>query len=314
MKVLNLLSDKKYLSGKNLAEALSISRAAVHKQINTLKRNGYVIESSPKGYKLCAKDDVLSEQELLLAVKKPLGIFKKLLYYKKINSTQTKLKTIADAVAREGVIVCADVQTGGYGRMKREWSSSNGGLWFSMLLKPALRPDEVSKLALIISLALNRVFKQKYGVKTNIKWPNDILFKGRKASGILVDMSAEQDIVNWVVAGIGINVNNVLPKELKNISVSLGEILNKFVGRAQLLAQFLCVFDEIYAAFKKSGFKIFVKEYNDNIVFINESIKIDTGFDIIEGVNLGIDGDGKLILKTPKGLEKITAGTVVKGK
>jgi len=242
-----------------------------------------------------------------------LSVCKKLLHYKKINSTQIKLKRLAEKNADSGLLIVADVQSGGYGRIKRKWSSGKGGLWFSMLLKPAIRPDEISKLALVIAVALNRVFRNNYGINTLIKWPNDILFSGKKMCGILVEMSVESGSVKWTVAGIGVNINNVLPKELANISVSLRSILGKKESRVKFLSEFLHVFDKLYSGFTKNGFEGFVKEYNGNSAFINEPIKVDDGFGIIEGRNLGIDKNGRLVLKTAQGLKKVMTGTVVKG-
>ncbi|MCL2390862.1 MAG: biotin--[acetyl-CoA-carboxylase] ligase, partial [Endomicrobia bacterium] len=312
MNILKLLSEKEYVSGKTLGNTLKVSRAAVHKRVNTLRENGYKIETSPKGYKFVKTGDIVNEFEILSKINKPVKICKSVLHYKKIDSTQTKIKQMAAENAGEGIVVVADEQSSGYGRMKRVWSSGKGGLWFSLLLKPRIRPDEAPKLALVAAIALNKVLEREYKIKSSVKWPNDILVDEKKISGILMEMSAEQDVINWVAVGIGINVNNVLPKELKIISASMKEILNKNTDRAALLARFLEKFDSLYRGFQKNGFANYAREYNSKTAFKSGFVTVETGFEIIKGVNKGIDKDGKLMLGTKDGIIKITSGTLRK--
>ncbi|MCL2485389.1 MAG: biotin--[acetyl-CoA-carboxylase] ligase [Endomicrobia bacterium] len=312
MDILELLSDKKYVSGKTLGSALNISRAAVHKRINTLKKSGYTIETSVKGYKLVKTGDIINEFEILSKINKSVKIRGSVLHYAKIDSTQTKIKELAAENAAEGTIVAAEQQSGGYGRMKRHWSSAKGGLWFSLLLKPRMRPDETSKLALITAIALNRVLEKQYNIKSSVKWPNDILVKDKKISGIIVEMSAEQDMVNWVAAGIGINVNNILPGELKKISTTMKEILNKNIDRASLLGYFINEFDILYSDFQKNGFESYVKEYNSKTAYNGDSVTVDTGFETVKGINKGVDKHGKLIIDTKNGIVQIISGTLRK--
>ncbi|MDR1695886.1 MAG: biotin--[acetyl-CoA-carboxylase] ligase [Endomicrobium sp.] len=312
MNILKLLSEKEYVSGKTLGSALEISRAAVHKRVNALKKNGYKIDASPKGYKLVKTGGIVNEFEILSKISRPVKICKRVLHFKKIDSTQTKIKQMAAENAGEGVVVIADEQSGGYGRMKRRWSSAKGGLWFSLLLKPRIRPDEAPKLALVAAVALNRVLEKKYKIKSSVKWPNDILAGGKKISGIIIEMSAEQDMVNWAAAGIGINANNVLPKELRASSVSIKEILNENIDRAALLAHFIEEFDALYGDFQKNGFTNYAGEYNSKAAFTGSPVTVDTGFEIIKGINKGADKDGKLMLDTGNGIIKITSGTLRK--
>lgn len=310
MHIIKILSEDKYISGNEIGRILGISRAAVHKQIKILKNKGYLIESSPQGYKLIKSFDLLNEYEILSHIQEPLSIPIKIKHYHKISSTQTKLKELAEKGADEGIILVADEQTDAYGRMKRTWYSSNGGLWFSMLLKPQIAPDEVSKLAIIISIIIKRVLENKYKVKSLIKWPNDILCENRKIAGILIEMSAEYDIVNRVIIGIGININNILPDNLKEDSIALKDILKEHVSRAEFLAEFLKEFDTLYKNFKKYGLQKILQEYNQSAAFINKIIKIERGYDIIVGVHRGINSAGRLIVETNEGLEEIISGTL----
>jgi BirA family biotin operon repressor/biotin-[acetyl-CoA-carboxylase] ligase len=310
MNIIEILSAEKLVSGNEIGRILGISRAAVHKQINTLKRTGYTIKSSSKGYTLIKNVNLFNGYEIEAKFKKQLNICKTVKYYKELPSTQIAVKKLAEKGFKEGLVVVAGKQTNGYGRIKREWSSNDGGLWFSMLLKPSIRPEETSKLALLLSIALNRILEKNYNVGSEIKWPNDVLVLGKKVAGIIIEMSAEQDIVNWVVAGIGINANNNLPKDLESLAVSLKTILKKKLDRSEFLAALLMEFEDLYVAFQKKGFKEFYDEYSDKMAYKNKPVTIDTGYSAIAGINLGVDEEGKLIIKTSNGFEKIISGTL----
>lgn len=310
MRIIEALSEEKYISGSEIGKLLGISRAAVHKQINSLKKSGYTIETSPKGYKLIKNEDVFNEFEIMSCLNEPLSASKNINYFHTVDSTQTKIKQLAESGCPESTVVIAGVQTDGYGRMKKEWSSGEGGLWFSLLLRPRIRPDEAAKLALIIGIALNRVLERQYRIKTEIKWPNDLLFDNKKICGIIIEMSAEQDMVNWIAAGIGINVNNILPEGLKGITETISNILNKTVSRAKLLSAFLTEFDSVYKEFNEHGLGIFTDEFNGKAAYMGCDITIDNGYDIITGVNLGIDDSGKLKIKTNNGTVEAVSGTL----
>jgi BirA family biotin operon repressor/biotin-[acetyl-CoA-carboxylase] ligase len=315
MNILEILKSKEIVSGSAIGEVLGISRAAVHKQINTLKQIGYKIKSSSKGYVLISNKNLFNEYEIESKLKKPLKICKMVKYYKQLPSTQTAVKKLAEKNFEEGFIIVAEKQTNSYGRIKRMWSSNAGGLWFSILLKPSIRPDEVPKLTLVLSIALKRSLKE-YKVDSEIKWPNDVFVNGRKIAGILVEMSAEQDRVNWVVAGIGVNINNKLPKRFADISISLKEVLGKEVDRVEFFVEFLAKVEEVYNNFCSTGFEMFVEEYNLNIAYKNEIVTIDGGGynNIVSGVNLGIDKNGRLIVNTKVGFKEIISGTLRKYK
>ncbi|MDR2425587.1 MAG: biotin--[acetyl-CoA-carboxylase] ligase [Endomicrobium sp.] len=309
MKILEILSDEKYISGNKISAALGISRAAVHKQIRKLIKGGFIIKSSVKGYKLIKSVLPFKAEDVIKKFLSPTRICKKILHFRRTASTQTKLKNLAQKGEPEGTIVTANEQTSSYGRMQRKWISCSGGLWFSMLLKPKISPDCAAYISLLIALALNRILKRNYAVKTKIKWPNDILVEDKKIAGIIVEMSAEQDMVNWIVAGVGINIYNSLPEDLPQ-AASLGSMVKKSIDRTKIMSAFLMEFDKIYNDFCSSGFGRFCEEYNKNQEFLNENIIIDTGFGIIKGVNRGISGDGKLIIENEKGFEIIISGTL----
>ncbi|MDR3071723.1 MAG: biotin--[acetyl-CoA-carboxylase] ligase [Endomicrobium sp.] len=309
MNVLKILKTRETVSASTVCEVLEISRASVHKQINALKKIGYKIKSSTKGYSLAENKSFFNEHEIESELEKSLSVCKTLKYYNELPSTQTTVKTLAVNGFKEGVVVVAEKQTNGYGRIKRAWSSNSGGLWFSILLNPSMRLDEVSKMALLISIAFDMTLKQ-YNVISEIKWPNDILINGKKLAGIIIEMSAEQNKINWVVAGVGININNKLPKKLEGIAVSLKNVLGQSVDRSKFLVKFLTIFDDVYVNFQVNGFRQFVEEYNNKMAYKGEHVSIDDGYSIITGINLGVDDSGRLIIDTGQKLEKIISGTL----
>ncbi|MDR1243768.1 MAG: biotin--[acetyl-CoA-carboxylase] ligase [Endomicrobium sp.] len=308
-KILKLLYSNTYISGHKIGELLGISKVAVCKQIKNLKQLGYNIESCTKGYKLTKDKLFFNEHEIECKLNKSLTICKIIKYYKELPSTQTTVKMLAQKGFYEGTVVIVEKQTSGYGRIKRVWASNTGGLWFSILLKPFLVPEESTKLALILSIALKQTF-DLYNIDSKIKWPNDIFINNKKIAGIIIEMSAEQDIINWIVAGIGININNELPKELKDIATSLKEIINKEIDRTEFICKFFINFEKLYTSFKEKGLKPFLKEYNANLLYKNKHVTISNGHNTITGINLGIDENGMLIVKTKDNVEKIISGTL----
>jgi len=251
-------------------------------------------------------NEFYSEYEIEMDSKRRFSIR----YYKELESTQIVIKELAEKGLDEGIVVIAKKQTGGYGRDKKKWVSNVGGLWFSILLKPLIQPNEISKLTLLLGIMLGRVFEKKYNINSEIKWPNDVLISGKKIVGIITEISVKQNKTNWVAAGIGVNINNSLPKYLENISISLKDVLKRKISRLEFISAFFNEFEDLYFDFKKNGFRNFLKEYNDKIAYKNRNIVVDNGYCVITGKNLGIDESGRLIVKTENKLEKIVSGTV----
>jgi BirA family biotin operon repressor/biotin-[acetyl-CoA-carboxylase] ligase len=311
MTIIEILSTEKYISESEICRFLEISRAVVHKRVNRLRQIGYTIKSSSKDHIIVKKFKLFNKYEIEVNLKKPLNICRTIKYYKETASTQIVVKKLAERDFGEGIVVIAEKQTKGYGRIKRMWNSNEGGLWFSMLLKPVICPDESSRLSLLFSIALNRILKKKYGISSEIKWPNDILIFGKKVAGIIIEMSVEQDIINWVAAGVGVNINNSLPENLKNTSISIKEVLKREIDRAKFFAAFLTEFESLYSNFQKDGFKQFLEEYNSKVAYKDAFVTVDSGYnDIITGKNFGIDESGRLIIGTKNKLEKIISGTL----
>jgi BirA family biotin operon repressor/biotin-[acetyl-CoA-carboxylase] ligase len=243
-----------------------------------------------------------------------IGMFK-IEHYYEVDSTQPIAKEFAMKGADEGFIVMATKQTKGYGRIKRVWSSNIGGLFASIILRPKIHPKDASKLALLSGIALNMTLCE-YRIDSNIKWPNDLIVNNKKIAGVLIEMAAQSDRVDWVVVGIGMNINNELPSDLCDTAITLKSVLKKDIDSFEFLTILLKNFEKLYISFKEKGFSQFVDIYNNKIAYKNERVKINTNDEInssiICGINMGIDKDGMIIIDTGKNFEKLISGTLRK--
>ncbi|MHC1579031.1 MAG: biotin--[acetyl-CoA-carboxylase] ligase, partial [Dehalococcoidia bacterium] len=201
LKILRERSD--YVSGETLSSQFGTSRVSIWKHIRSLKKDGYVIEASPRGYRL------VSSPDLLLPYEFP-GLEQRIHYFPELGSTMDAARELAKKGAAEGTIVIAEAQTRGRGRLNREWLSPAGGIYFTIILRPRISPAYAPRINLMASVAVAATIKKLFGLKVGLKWPNDVLIEGRKVCGILAEMDAEMDVVNFVNAGIGINANTTV--------------------------------------------------------------------------------------------------------
>ena len=227
-KILKMLKQNNddFLSGEKISDKFGVSRSAIWKHINTLKEEGYEIESVPrKGYRIIASPDILTLEEVEEYLTTDF-IGRNIYYFDSLSSTNIKAKEIATK-SKEGTIVIAEEQTKGKGRLGRSWLSPKGkGIWMSIILKPKVAPIKVAKITLIGAAAVNQGLKD-IGIKSYIKWPNDIVIDGKKVCGILTEMSCELNMINYCIMGIGINVNldkEDFSKDLIDTATSLKSI------------------------------------------------------------------------------------------
>ena len=209
-RILKLLRQQSqdYLSGEEISRQLAVSRTAVWKHIQELKNHGYEIEAHPrKGYRLKSRPDLLLPEEIRAGLATQL-LGKQIVHFYDTSSTNNEAKRLAADDAIEGTIVVSEAQTLGRGRLNRGWfSPPGGGVWVSVILRPPFPPQEAPKCTLMAAVATVEAIREASGLNCGIKWPNDILWQGRKLVGILTEMSAEMDAINFVVLGIGINVS-----------------------------------------------------------------------------------------------------------
>ncbi len=313
-KVLSLLKRQEgYTSGEEMSRNLGVTRAAIWKSIKKLQGEGYIIESkTKKGYKLVFKPNVITPIELEPLIKNcTLG--QQVKYYDEVESTNERGKALAIEGAEEGTLVIADRQSEGKGRLGRSWSSPGGtGIWMSLILKPEILPQYASQLTLVAGLCVCEALKEVTGLSAMIKWPNDIIINNKKVCGILTEMSAEMERINYIVVGIGINVNQrSFPEDLP-FATSLAIEGNEEYIRKDIVKAFLYRFNEAYEHYKlEPNLKSMIDQYESNCITLGKTVRITSGGESFIGLAKGITLEGNLLVETEHGEEReINSGEV----
>jgi len=298
-RILELLRESGgIVSGSAICAQLGTSRVAVWKHIQKLQEMGYAIESGPKGYRLGSQPDSLQPWEFP-------GREDRMVYLPETPSTMDVAKDLARRDCPAFTTVVAGRQTRGRGRMRRVWGSEEGGLYFTVVLRPRLPVLWSSRVNFLVSLTLAGVLREGYGVDVGLKWPNDILVQGRKLSGLLSEMESEGDQVRFINVGIGLNVNN-RPPAVEPPAVSLQELLGRTVSRRDILARFL---DELEQAMHAEPWDTVMDGWKARSVTLNRPVRIVTARDDLSGTAVDVDENGALLLKQADG----TMTTVVYG-
>lgn len=314
-KLLHLLQQADdFMSGQKLSEQLGISRTAVWKYIRQLEEDGYVIEAvKNRGYRISSSAEVMNAFEITRYLETGwLG--RSLEFHDVIGSTNTRAKQQADGGAPEGLLVVADRQKSGRGRLGRAWSSPAGcGLFFTYVLRPEYEPARASMVTLLAAMAMHDAIAQETGVQSMIKWPNDIIYDGRKICGILTEMSTEETRISYIVTGIGVNVNNEsFPEDLQDKAVSLSMLTGRKENRSAICAAFCNHFEHYYKDFVETGDLAFmVEDYNKLLAGTDRDVIIASpeGEQICRAT--GIDADGSLCVVLPDGSSmKVSSGEV----
>jgi BirA family biotin operon repressor/biotin-[acetyl-CoA-carboxylase] ligase len=279
-----------------------------------LKKEGYKINSKPKvGYRLLAVPDLLLPPEIEDGLQTDF-MGRRIHYFKKTISTQEVAKKLAMEGAREGTTVIAEMQTGGKGRRGRAWHSPPGGIYLSILLRPRISPTQAPLLTLLAGVATARVLRHLYGLKAELKWPNDVMVGDRKICGILTEMGAETEIVNYCIMGIGINANVELadfPLEFRGATTSLKEELGEKISRAELVRKLLKEIEQLYLIFEKRGPLQILNEWRALTNTLGAWVRVTGQTEVIEGRAMDIDSNGALLVKLQDGsLKKVVAGDV----
>ena len=309
-----LRKEEDYLSGEKMSRGLDVSRTMVWKVIKGLREEGYQIESiTNKGYKLTYSPDLVTSEEIKSVLKtKYFG--NKIFDYIEVGSTSEIAKAKAREGAPEGTVFIAESQTEGRGRLGKTWDSPKGtGIWMSIILRPQILPQEVPSITLIAGLAICQAIREITKLPAYIKWPNDIVVGGKKVCGILTEMSAEIDLVNYVIMGIGINVNTTeFPEELEAIGTSLKIEGGKAYARKDILGKVLLLFEDYYEEYTKEASLLSVlEEYKALCVTLKNDIKITNKNETYWATPLDMDETGALIIKKQDGTqETIRSGEV----
>ncbi len=310
-----LRNSNDFVSGQQLCEKLKISRAAVSKHVKGLRKLGYQIESTPRrGHRLIKTIDIPLEIEVRQYLKTKL-IGKHYSFQQEISSTNSFLADLPLSECHDGMVMAADKQTTGRGRMQRTWHSPKGtNLYFSVLLQPRRNLSDIPQLALVTAAAIVDALKTiTPDIDAGIKWPNDILVNGKKLAGILCEMQAEADVIHKVILGIGLNVNiteKQFPKELQKQSTSLRMETGTSINRPQLMAELLNSMDKHYRKWLKDGLTHFLPTLKDRLLLVDKKIKVKNLDNFTEGVVQGLSNDGGLVLKTGNKNQTVYSGEI----
>ena len=307
------------MSGQELSRHFGVSRTAVWKAVEQLKKDGYVIEAvKNRGYLLHEeeRDEVFNRTELESRLGKLTG--KGMLYfYETIDSTNVEAKRLAEKGAPSGTTVVSDHQTSGRGRRGRTWESPKGSnVYFTILLRPQIPPAKASMLTLVMALAVAEGISRTCTGETlpGIKWPNDIVLEGRKAAGILTEMSlsVEQDCIQYVVIGTGINVKSQhFAEEVADRAIALEDVYGP-VNRSTLLANILEAFDEYYQQFlREENLSLLRDKYHCLLVNMDRKVRVLDPRGEYDGIARGIRDTGELMVEREDGsLVDVYAGEV----
>ncbi len=307
-------SGDEFVSGEAISDKLGFSRAAVWKHVNALREQGYRIDAVPaRGYRLVEIPDRLGDLEL-----RPLlnthDVGHVLHWFAEVGSTNDVAKQLADEGASHGEVVVAESQTAGRGRRGRAWASPAGrNLYASVVLRPELPPTRAPELTLLASVALCQAVRQAGVTAASIKWPNDVLAHGKKLAGILTEMGAELDQVQWVVLGFGVNVNagpEDFPPEVRDLATSLAIERGEPVPRALFAAAALTTLEEWLDRHAAEGFAPVRDAWRSMSDTLGREVRVTGAGEEVVGVAADIDEGGALLVRTATGLRHVYAGDV----
>lgn len=328
-KILEKLKTDKdlYVSGEALSGEIGVSRTAVWKYVKELRSQGYIIEaSSKKGYKLISALDILNEYEIRFNLKTDF-IGRNIKYFRVIDSTNTYAKRIAEEGCDNGTIVVADSQTSGKGRLGRIWDSADKkGIWMSVVLRPSVAPGDVQIITLGAAAAVVNAIYKTTGIKAGIKWPNDIILEGKKICGILTEMNTEMDKVNFLVVGIGLNVNHEakdFPDGIKDIATSMryyadtnklqvNELVKEgFFNRSEIIKSILFELERIYSKIENGCLEEIIEVWKSNSVTLGREVCMTLRNVQYLGIAKDISEGGKLVVQCTDGVcREVTSGEV----
>lgn len=309
-------AEEGYISGEHLSRELGVSRTAIWKHISALRNGGYHIEAIPsRGYRLVSSPDIIDPHEVRTHLDST-RIGRQLNFFKLTVSTNADAFRLAENGMVEGTVVLADSQTGGKGRRGRLWSSPAGvNLYCSVVLRPSIMPHEAPQLTFLSAVAVARAIELTTKLTPEIKWPNDLLISGKKVAGLLNEMSAETDGINFVILGIGVNLNmtaDQFPGDLRHPATSLLLESGTRIDRSHFAGTMLNELDRLYADFLLHGFGPVREEWQRRCNAKGREVLVnDSGTECIGGRFVGIDSDGAMLLGSDDGaVHRITSGDV----
>lgn len=304
-------------SGEELSRRMGVSRTAIWKQMEGLRAAGYEIEAVTRlGYRLLARPDAVTALEVLSGLR-TRRFAREIAYRESVGSTNEWAKELAREGAAEGLLVIADEQTTGKGRLGRSWATPRGAaLAMSLVLRPELPPHEAPRITLASAVAVAEGVRESTGLAAGIKWPNDVLLHGKKFCGILTEMEAEMERTRFVVCGIGINVNltpSEIPSEVREKATSLQIEAGCRVLRAPLAAAVMSKFESAYDDLVGGRFEEVLARWRALSVTLGRPVRVTSmvGGEVVTGVAEDLDETGALLVRDESGqLHRVVAGEV----
>ena len=303
-----------YISGQELCEQFGVSRAAVWKRIKQLQDEGYEIEAvTNRGYRIVSGPDFVTPEEIESRLETAWA-GRQICYLPTVDSTNQTAKHMGEDGAPEGLLVVADEQTGGKGRLGRSWVTPAGQtVAMTLLLRPSLPPDRISMLTLVMGMAVAKACRELYGLAGGIKWPNDVVINGKKISGTLTEMSTQLETINFIVIGTGINTGIPrFPEELREKATSLVLELGHSVSRAELIACVLKRFEQYYESFLQTqDMRLLRAEYEQMLLNKDQRVCVLDPVQAFTGTARGINDRGELLVEREDGsMSSVYAGEV----
>ena len=313
--ILALLRERgDYVSGQEICERFGVSRTAVWKAIGQLKKEGFSIEAvQNRGYRLAQAEEVFGQHELESRMDTRWAGHP-VTFYQVLDSTNLRAKLDAENGAPQGTLVVADMQTAGRGRRGRSWSSPAGtNAYFTLILKPDFEPDKASMLTLVMAMAVASGITETCGADAYIKWPNDIVIGGKKVCGMLTELSVQQEYIQHVVIGAGVNVGlQEFVPEIADMATCLERECGRKIPRARLIVNIMRAFEDYYEKFLETlDFSELKKTYNGLLVNCGREVRVLDPKGEYTGISRGINRTGELLVELPDGSEAaVYAGEV----
>lgn len=306
----------RWVSGAAISQRLGVSRTAIWKQVEALRALGYEVEAAPrKGYRLVARPDLVTPAEILPGLTtRRLG--RVIEYRERVGSTNDLAKELARGGAPEGLLVLADEQTSGKGRLGRSWSTPPGAaLAMSLVLRPEMPPYHAPRITLAAAVAVCEAVRELTGLPAGIKWPNDVQLGGRKLCGILTEMEAEMERVAFVVLGVGVNVSlrrEEMDPAFRESATSLA-LEGARVRRADLARAILTRLESAYGEMIAGNWSLVLDRWRALSVTLGAGVRVlrVDGSTAVEGVAEAVDEEGALLVRDGAGeLHRVFSGEV----
>ncbi len=304
-KIIQILKDHegRFVSGEVISQEVGITRAAIWKRIAALKDLGYVVDARQNmGYRLMRSPDILTPSEIQYRLGTKI-VGKEVRYYPVLESTNAEAFRLASSGAADGLVVITDHQTGGKGRLNRTWFSfRRQSISLSVVLRPKIVPYLATMLTYMTGIALYEAIYAQTAIKPSLKWPNDILMRGKKVAGVLCELNTETDIVNFAVIGMGVNLNvrkKRFPEEIREASTSLYEETKKRLKRVAFVKELLRQLDYWYSVFlRDGGDSRILAEWKERSQIVGQNVRIRSFEEEIVGKVVDVDSYGALMIET----------------